>query len=105
MSVPNDLKEAILDKQGDLLYTTLSEECSELIKACSKIIRKKFYNEPLTEKDFNNFFEEIGDVELNLECIKDQIARECSISRDSVDLEVWSWQEGKNKKLSDIFLK
>ena len=32
----------IIKKQGDLLYTTLAEECSELSQACCKINRKKF---------------------------------------------------------------
>ena len=36
MSEKNEkLYQNILEKQGDLLYTTLSEECAELIQACS----------------------------------------------------------------------
>ena len=39
--IDEKLKKAILEKQGNLLYTTLAEECSEIIQACSKIVRKK----------------------------------------------------------------
>ena len=38
------LKDEIIKQQGELLYTTLGEECSEVIQACSKIIRKNDAN-------------------------------------------------------------
>ena len=56
----NDKKlyKTIVEKQGNLLYTTLSEECAELIQACSKIQRKKFFNKDFSE-DVDNLLEEI----------------------------------------------
>ena len=49
----NDLSNAILNKQGELLFTTLAEECTELAQACCKINRQKFY-----KKDYINVFGE-----------------------------------------------
>jgi len=44
----------------------LMEECAELIQATSKIIR----HIPKTETDWNNFAEEIADVEIMIEQMK-----------------------------------
>lgn len=94
---------AIIDQQGDLLYTTLAEECSEVIQACSKIIRKKYYNEQF---DISNLLEEIGDLEINLQLIKQQLGREnTEWNKDFVNKEIKNWQNKKEEKLSKIFLK
>ena len=94
----------ILEKQGDLLYTTLSEECAELIQACSKIQRKKYYGEGF---EINNLLEEINDVELNIELIKKQLIREPSlnITEDEINEQLQKWDEKKIQKLTKIFLK
>ena len=101
--IDEKLKKAILEKQGNLLYTTLAEECSEIIQACSKIVRKKYYNQDF---DIDNLLEEICDVELNLELIKDQLAREKSLnlSRQDIDKKIENWMKIKNEKVSKIFL-
>ena len=56
--IDEKLKKAILEKQGNLLYTTLAEECTELAQACCKINRKKFLKQDFS-KILENFFEEI----------------------------------------------
>ena len=93
----------ILEKQGDLLYTTLSEECAELIQACSKIQRKKYYGEGF---EIDNLLEEINDVELNIELIKKQLIREPSlnITEDKINEKLKNWEDLKIKKLKKIFL-
>ena len=93
----------IIKKQGDLLYTTLAEECSELSKACCKINRKKFFNKELNVEDFENLFEEISDVELNLKLIKMQIAQELDYSDKEIESFVSSWGDKKHLKLKEIF--
>ncbi len=93
----------ILEKQGNLLYTTLSEECAELIQACSKIQRKKHYGEGF---EIDNLLEEINDVELNIELIKKQLIREPSlnITEDDIDKKLKKWKDLKIQKLKKIFL-
>ena len=74
-----DLSNAILNKQGELLFTTLAEECTELAQACCKINRQKFY-----KKDYinvlDNFFEELCDLKINLDLIKQQVMKETGMS-------------------------
>lgn len=93
----------ILEKQGDLLYTTLSEECAELIQACSKIQRKKYYGEGF---EIDNLLEEINDVELNIKLIKKQLTREPSlnITEDEINEQLQKWDKKKTQKLTKIFL-
>ena len=93
----------IIKKQGDLLYTTLAEECSELSQACCKINRKKFFSKELNVEDFENLFEEISDVELNLKLIKMQIAQELDYSDKEIESFVSSWGDKKHLKLKEIF--
>lgn len=97
------LYQNILEKQGDLLYTTLSEECAELIQACSKIQRKKYYGEGF---EIDNLLEEINDVELNIELIKKQLIREPSlnITEDEINEKLQKWDKKKIQKLTKIFL-
>lgn len=103
MKENSKLYNEILEKQGDLLYTTLSEECAELIQACSKIQRKKYYGEGF---EIDNLLEEINDVELNIELIKKQLIREPSlnITEDKINEKLKNWEDLKIKKLKKIFL-
>lgn len=104
MSEKNEkLYQNILEKQGDLLYTTLSEECAELIQACSKIKRYKYFKEGF---EIDNLLEEINDVELNIELIKEQLTREPSlnITREEINEKLMNWKNLKIKKLEKIFL-
>ena len=48
--IDEELKNAIVEKQGNLLYTTLAEECTELAQACCKINRQKFYNKNIVKE-------------------------------------------------------
>ena len=93
----------ILEKQGTLLYTTLSEECAELIQACSKIQRKKYYGEGF---EIDNLLEEINDVELNIKLIKKQLIREPSlnITKEDIDKKLKEWKDLKIQKLKKVFL-
>lgn len=93
----------ILEKQGNLLYTTLSEECAELIQACSKIQRKKYYGEGF---EIDNLLEEINDVELNIRLIKKQLTREPSlnITKEEINNKLKEWEKKKTEKLKKIFL-
>jgi NTP pyrophosphatase (non-canonical NTP hydrolase) len=102
--ISKELKESIIKQQGDLLYTTLSEECSEVIQACSKIKRKQYYNEDF---DIDNLLEEICDLEINLELIKEQLANEKSLNltRKDIDKKIENWHNKKIEKISNIFLK
>lgn len=95
----------ILEKQGDLLYTTLSEECAELIQACSKIKRKKYLGENF-EKEVDNLLEEIHDVELNITLMKKQLTREpdLNLSQQDIDGQLKKWHFKKRQKLEKIFL-
>ena len=99
----NELKNAIINQQGELLYTTLSEECAELSQASSKIIRQKFYNKKF---DVDNFLEEICDVEINIELIKEQLTKEelIDISMEEINEKIEKWKEEKIKKITKIFL-
>lgn len=104
-----ELKDTIIKKQGDLLYTTLSEECAELIQACSKIIRCKYTDKNNIEL-FNNICEEINDVEMNLELIKvqifiDYLAYGYDIDKNTVSDKIKEWNRIKTEKLNKIFLK
>lgn len=104
MSEKNEkLYQNILEKQGNLLYTTLSEECAELIQACSKIQRHKYFKEGF---EIDNLLEEINDVELNIELIKEQLIRESSlnITREEINEKLMNWKNLKIKKLEKIFL-
>ena len=99
-----ELKDEIIKQQGELLYTTLGEECSEVIQACSKIIRKKFYKEKF---DIDNLLEEICDLEINLELIKEQLSREkcLNLSKEEIDKRIENWHKLKDTKLKNVFLK
>lgn len=101
--INDKLKNAIINQQGELLYTTLSEECAELSQASSKIIRQKFYNK---EFDVDNFLEEICDVEINIELIKEQLTKEklINISMEEINEKIEKWKEEKIKKITKIFL-
>lgn len=97
-----DLSNAILNKQGELLFTTLAEECTELAQACCKINRQKFY-----KKDYinvlDNFFEELCDLKINLDLIKQQIMKETGISSEEYEKNIEIWKEIKQEKLKKIF--
>lgn len=97
------LYQNILEKQGNLLYTTLSEECAELIQACSKIQRKKYYGEGFK---IDNLLEEIYDVELNIRLIKEQLIREPSlnITEEEINNKLKEWEKKKTEKLKKVFL-
>lgn len=100
-----ELENAILEQQGELLYATFSEECAEIIQALSKIQRKKFYNEiPLEEID--NLIEEINDVQINIELMKEQLCREKSLNLkiEDIDKRLEEWHNKKIEKLKKIFL-
>ena len=97
------LYDNMIKEEGNLLYTTLAEECSELSQACCKINRKKFFNKKLNVEDFENLFEEISDVELNLKLIKIQIAQELDYSEKEIESFVSSWGDKKHLKLKEIF--
>ena len=103
MEKNSKLDNKILEKQGDLLYTTLSEECAELIQACSKIQRKKYYGEGFK---IDNLLEEIYDVELNIRLIKEQLIREPSlnITEEEINNKLKEWEKKKTEKLKKIFL-
>lgn len=103
MNETEKLYNKILEKQGTLLYTTLSEECAELIQACSKIQRKKYYGEGF---EIDNLLEEINDVELNIELIKKQLIREPSlnITKENIDKKLKEWKDLKIQKLKKVFL-
>lgn len=95
----------ILEKQGDLLYTTLSEECAELIQACSKIRRKKYLGENFKD-EVDNLLEEINDVEFNITLIKEQLTREPNLefSKEDINEQLKKWDIKKMQKLKKIFL-
>lgn len=97
------LYQNILEKQGNLLYTTLSEECAELIQACSKIQRKKYYGEGFK---IDNLLEEIYDVELNIRLLKEQLIREPSlnITEEEINNKLKEWEKKKTEKLKKVFL-
>lgn len=97
------LEKKILEKQGDLLYTTLSEECAELIQACSKIVRAKAKNIEMSDELLDNLTEEIGDVELNLELIKKQIVKDFDKSEKELKEEIRLSKNTKNWKLANVF--
>ena len=103
MNETEKLYNKILEKQGDLLYTTLSEECAELIQACSKIQRKKYYGEGF---EIDNLLEEIYDVELNIRLIKEQLIREPSlnITEEEINNKLKEWEKKKTEKLKKVFL-
>ena len=103
MEKNSKLDNKILEKQGDLLYTTLSEECAELIQACSKIQRKKYYGEGFK---IDNLLEEIYDVELNIRLLKEQLIREPSlnITEEEINNKLKEWEKKKTEKLKKVFL-
>lgn len=102
--INDELKNAIIKQQGELLYTTLSEECCELAQASSKILRKKFYDK---EFDIDNLLEEICDVEINIELIKEQLTKErlIHISKAEIEQKIEEWKKNKIEKITKIFLK
>lgn len=97
------LIDKIVEKQGDLLYTTLAEECTELAQACCKINRNKFLKKDISES-LNNFFEEICDVQINLQAIKQQILKETGMSSVEYDQYIKTWEYIKEDKLQNIFI-
>ena len=101
--VNKELEDAIVEKQGDLLYTTLAEECTELAQVCCKINRKKFLKQDFTE-DLENFFEEICDVQINLQFIKQQVLKETGMTDVEYEQFIKSWTKLKEDKLTDIFV-
>lgn len=101
--IDKKLEDKIVVKQGDLLYTTLAEECNELAQACCKINRRKFFNKDFSDV-LENFFEEICDVQINLQCIKQQVIKETGMSEIEYNQYVNSWTELKENKLKNIFM-
>lgn len=97
-----ELSDKIIETQGDLLFTTLSEECCELAQACSKISRCKFY-----KKDYlnvlDNFFEELCDLEINLELIKKQVIKDTKMTEKEYNTYINTWKDIKQQKLKKIF--
>lgn len=101
--INKDIENAIVAKQGDLLYTTLAEECTELAQACCKINRKKFLKEDILGS-LDNFFEEICDLQINLQCIKQQVIKDTGMTEKEYDSFIRDWTKEKEKILTKIFL-
>ena len=102
----NELKNAILEWQGELLYSTFAEECAEIIQALSNIQRKKFCKEiPCAEVD--NLLKEINDVLINIDLMKEQLCREKFLNFiiEDIDKLIKDWQNKKEEKLKKIFYK
>lgn len=97
------LIDKIVEKQGDLLYTTLAEECTELAQACCKINRNKFLKKDIKD-NLNNFFEEICDVQINLQAIKQQVLKETGMSSAEYEQYIKTWEYIKKDKLQNIFI-
>lgn len=97
-----NLSKKIIEKQGDLLYTTLAEECTELAQACCKINRNKFLGKDISDR-LDNFFEEICDLQINLELIKKQVIQETGMSSEEYDQYIKNWKDVKKDKLRNIF--
>ena len=98
-----NLSKKIIEKQGDLLYTTLAEECTELAQACCKINRNKFLGKDISDR-LDNFFEEICYLQINLELIKKQVIQETGMSSEEYDQYIKNWEDVKKDKLRNIFL-
>ena len=101
--ISKKLENSIVAKQGDLLYTTLAEECTELAQACCKINRKKFLKQDFY-KILENFFEEICDIKINLQCIKQQIMKETGMTETEYEQYIDTWTRLKENKLTNIFI-
>ena len=108
--ISEKLRNAMLKKQGDLLYTTIAEECSELIQTVSKAKRDLYNNGFIEAEHMENIIEEIGDVELNIELFKYQLAKDFfeNANLDSkvefIDDLIKQSKDKKNKKMESIFL-
>ena len=101
----DDLKKAIIDKQGDMLYITLSEECAEVIQACTKIQRAKYHGKDFSDR-VDNLLEEINDVLINIELIKCQLLNEESLNltEEELNKRLEEWKQKKTEKCIKIFL-
>lgn len=103
-----ELKDAIINKQGELLYSTFSEECAEVVQALSKIQRKKYYDDDFTI-EIDHLLEEMNDVLINIELMKEQLCREYpmksnGISVKDIENRMEQWNEEKMGRLRKIFL-
>lgn len=102
------LKETMIKEEGELLFTTLAEECCELAQACTKITRARHKGDkPIDLLRLCNICEEIGDVQMNIELIKEQIAKEYfGEYEDVVDVEnlIEEQRNLTEEKLKKIFL-
>ena len=103
MRIDKELYTRIVDENRDTCLTIAMEECAELIQACSKIQRKKYYSEGF---EIDNLLEEIYDVELNIRLIKEQLIREPSlnITEEEINNKLKEWEKKKTEKLKKIFL-
>lgn len=101
----SNLKKAIIDTEGDLLYTTCIEECAELIQALSKIKRDLYFHKDMNVNHLNNVIEEIGDVKLNIELIEEQLIRDFPSFIEDKDKIKNYYRLVKLNKLNNIFLK
>lgn len=97
-----NLSNEIIKQQGDLLFTTLAEECTELAQACCKINRRKYHKINYTDV-LDNFFEEICDVQINLELIKQEVIKELGISETEYNQHINTWTKVKEEKLKNVF--
>lgn len=63
----------IIDKYGkEYILRQLAEECAELAQASLKLVRSMKGETPISQEEANSrFLEEIADVCVMLECIKD----------------------------------
>ena len=98
------LSNEIIKQQGELLFTTLAEECTELAQACCKINRRKYHKTNYLDV-LDNFFEEICDIQINLDLIKKEVTKELDISESEYDTYIYKWEKIKEQKLNNIFLK
>lgn len=103
-----ELKDAIINQQGDLLYITFSEECAEVIQALSKIQRKQYYDDNFL-LEIDHLLEEINDVLMNIELIKEQLCKEYPMKENGltlkdIDNRLEQWNNTKVEKLRKIFL-
>lgn len=98
------LSDEIIRQQGELLFTTLAEECTELAQACCKINRRKYHKTNYLDV-LDNFFEEICDIQINLDLIKKEVTKELDISESEYNAYIYKWEKIKEEKLNNIFLK
>lgn len=67
----DEIDEAVIEKTGvDKQQIIAMEECSELIKAISKMLRSSEYDPEAVIKNRSNLLEEIADVSICIERLK-----------------------------------